>query len=109
MKNASKITAAKVLTANRLSDGISVWYALPDVWAEKVEKAYAVSTPEEITALEAIAADFNAKGQHCDLMLIDVEKTAAGLKPLKLRERIRADGPTITYDTGSYAADVKAA
>lgn len=94
----------KVLTANRLSDGIAVWYAHSKQWVESIEYAQAVSTPEGFAALEAAAAETNAKGQHCDVVLIDVEDTSFGPRPLKLRERIRADGPTISPDLGSKAA-----
>ena len=98
-------TISKVLTANRLSDGIAVWYArsqqFPHQWVERVEEASAVNGDEAITALQEVAADTLAKGQHCDVALVDVEDTANGLRPLKLRERIRAMGPTIQIDYGS--------
>jgi Protein of unknown function (DUF2849) len=97
-------SVSKVLTANRLSDGIVVWYAQPQQWIELVEGAYAVSAKEDIAALETIAADTLSKGQYCDVVLIDVEETANGPRPLKLRERIRADGPTITPVYGNKAA-----
>jgi Protein of unknown function (DUF2849) len=93
----------KVLTANRLSDGIAVWYAQTNGWVERVEDASAASTPEDIAALEAVAANSLKNGQHCDVVLIDVENTPQGPRPLKLRERIRADGPTIELDYGSLS------
>jgi hypothetical protein len=99
MKNISK-----VLTANRLSDGIAVWYSRSNRWVEQVGEAHTASTKEDIAALETIAANTLAKGQYCDVVLIDVEETADGPRPLKLRERIRADGPTITPDLGIKAA-----
>jgi Protein of unknown function (DUF2849) len=93
----------KVLTANRLSDGIVVWYAYPGKWVEHMEHAFAVSAKDDIADLETIAADTTAKGQFCGVALIDAEATEHGPRPLKLRERIRADGPTITIDFGSQA------
>ena len=97
-------TVSKVLTANRLSDGISVWYAGPERFVESVIEAKAASTPEGIAALEAVAAATLATGQYCDVVLVDVEDTVHGPRPLKLRERIRADGPTIQPDLGIKAA-----
>jgi Protein of unknown function (DUF2849) len=88
---------AKVLTANRLSDGISVWYARTNEWVEDINKADVVSDKEAVIWLEKIAAETLAKGQFCDVVLIDVEDTATGPRPIKLRERIRADGPTIRF------------
>ena len=97
-------TVLKILTANRLSDGIAVWYSGSPGWVEQVGKVRAASTKEDIGILEQIAKDTLAKGQHCDVVLIDVEETAEGPRPLKLRERIRAEGPTITPDLGTKAA-----
>jgi Protein of unknown function (DUF2849) len=96
--------AFKVLTANRLSDGIAVWYSRSNEWSENISKADAVFDKDAVIWLEKVAADTLAKGQHCDVVLIDVEETADGPRPLKLRERIRADGPTITPDYGNQAA-----
>lgn len=93
----------KVLTANRLSDGIAVWLGRSRLWVEHVEEAWAAATPEAVEALEEIAADTLAKAQHCDVNLIDVEDTPQGPRPLKLRERIRAAGPTIRLDLGKQA------
>ena len=47
--------------------------------------------------LEKVAAETLSQGQHCDVVLIDVEHTADGPRPVKLRERIRAEGPTIRF------------
>jgi Protein of unknown function (DUF2849) len=100
----------KVLTANRLSDGIAVWYAAPQKWVEDVTQAKQVSDKEGIAALEAVAAETIAKGQYCDVVFIDVEEADGSLRPVKLRERIRADGPTIRLDLGKQAErDVRAA
>ena len=96
-------TVFKVLTANRLSDGIAVWFAPAQGWVEQIADTAAASTTETISELEAAAADALAKGQHCDVMLIDVEITENGPRPTKLRERIRADGPTIRLDLGKQA------
>jgi Protein of unknown function (DUF2849) len=102
--NDTKAPVLKVLTANRLADGIAVWLGRTRAWVEHVEEAWAAATPEAVAALDAIAAETLARGQHCDVTLIDVEETASGLRPLKLRERIRAQGPTIRLDLGKQAA-----
>lgn len=93
----------KVLTANRLADGIAVWYGKSQNWADYVEDALAAQTAEEIAAFEKLAAETLAAGQYCDVVLIDVEETAKGYRPLKLREIIRAEGPTIRLDLGKQA------
>lgn len=101
--SAAKSAVLKVLTANRLSDGIAVWYGRAHCWVGHVEEAQAAATPEAVAGLEEVAAAALAEGQHCDVVLIDVEETPAGLRPLKLRERIRAQGPTIRLDLGKQA------
>jgi Protein of unknown function (DUF2849) len=101
-----KTAALKVLTANRLSDGIAVWYARSGQWVEHVEDAWGAAAPEAVSALEEIAADTLAKAQHCDVNLIDAEETESGLRPLRLRERIRAQGPTVRLDLGKQATPI---
>jgi Protein of unknown function (DUF2849) len=98
-----KSATVKVLTANRLSDGIAVWLGRGRNWVEHVEEAWGAATPEAIAALEEIATDTLAKAQHCDVNLIDAEDLPSGLRPVKLRERIRAQGPTIRLDLGKQA------
>jgi Protein of unknown function (DUF2849) len=99
-----KKTASKVLTANRLNDGISVWFTGGD-WSMNVNDALVAADAEAVATLDTVSAKALADGQYCDVVLIDVEQTPNGVQPSKLRERIRAFGPTITYDTGSFAAN----
>jgi hypothetical protein len=97
----------KVLTANRLLDGIAVWLGYDakgtPVWVDYVEQAFATASAEGIAQLEAIAADTVKGEQFNDVALIDVDLTSAGPVPLKLRERIRAAGPTMRLDLGKQA------
>lgn len=95
---------SKVLTANRLADGIAVWYSNSQGWVERVVDADSVSSKEDLALFEKVAAEAISAGQHCDVVLIDVEITEEGPRPLKLRERIRAEGPTIRLDLGNQAA-----
>ena len=44
---------SKVLTANRLSDGISVWLDAAGNWAESLQDAFVARHAEAVTALEA--------------------------------------------------------
>jgi hypothetical protein len=99
----SAADALKVLTANRLGDGIAVWLGRDRTWVEQVEDAWATSSPEDVATLEALAADVIKAERHNDVTLIDVEETPSGPRPLKLRELIRARGPTIRLDLGKQA------
>ncbi|MER8513913.1 DUF2849 domain-containing protein [Mesorhizobium sp. M1060] len=93
----------KILTANRLSDGIAVWYA-DGGWAETVDHADLAYDQAAEDRLEAIGAKANANNQVVDVNLIDAEVVNGVVVPVRLREKIRAAGPTIREDLGKQAA-----
>ena len=86
-----------VLTANRLSDGISVWYHPSGEWSEALAGSEIARNTEQAAILEAIGKNAHAENRVIDVNLIDVEETGGRLRPLRLRERIRAEGPTVEY------------
>ncbi|MCO6185894.1 DUF2849 domain-containing protein [Rhizobium sp. L1K21] len=88
---------AKVLTANRLTDGIAVWWSAKGEWQTVLQGALVANDDEAAAALEAIGKRDLAANLVVDVALIDVNVVDGVLKPLRLRERIRADGPTIEY------------
>jgi hypothetical protein len=93
----------KVLTANRLSDGIAVWYA-DGGWAETVAHADIAHDKTAEDRLEAIGAAAGANNQVVDVNLIDVTVVDGLVEPVRLREKIRAAGPTIRTDLGKQAS-----
>ncbi len=86
----------KVLTANRLSDGIAVWFSSHG-WTTDIAKATSVSDAEGEARLNAIGADAYANNEVIDVNVVDAELANGNLAAVKLRERIRAAGPTINY------------
>ncbi|MFB2551662.1 DUF2849 domain-containing protein [Ensifer soli] len=92
--------ADKVLTANRLSDGISVWLDASGAWAESLQDARVVKSAEDIAALEAMGKAAFLANTVVDANVIDVENRDGRLLPLRMRERVRAEGPTIDYAPG---------
>ncbi len=100
MKNADTL---KVLTANRLTDGEAVWFGANGSWIETIDGAETAETPELAEALEAIAARDVAANLIVDVALIDVRRVDGDLWPVRLRERIRATGPTFRTDLGKQA------
>ena len=92
----------KVLTANRLVDGEAVWFGAGR-WLERLEGSVVAETADAVAALEAIAARDVAANLVVDVALIDVERCGGGLWPIRLRERIRAAGPTFRADLGKQA------
>ncbi len=95
----------KVLTANRLGDGIAVWLDASGQWSEHLQQALVVRHAEAVASLEAIGKRDFAENRVVDVAVVDVEEVDGRLWPTRLRERIRAAGPTIAYASGFQPAD----
>lgn len=91
------MSTAYVLTANRLTDGIAVWYDREGNWNEWIGRSVVANTKEEAERLEAIGKKAYADNKVLDVNLVEVEEIEGQIRPLRLRERIRAEGPTIEY------------
>jgi len=95
----------KVLTANRLTDGIAVWLDANGQWTEKLQDALVARHAECVASLESIGKRDFAENRVVDVNIIDVQEVEGRLWPLRLRERIRAEGPTMEYAAGFGAAN----
>jgi hypothetical protein len=93
----------KVLTANRLTDGEAVWLSAARAWAETIDEAEIVNDKAAEAELEKVGKASYANNEVVDLELIDVELVDGAIRPLRLRERIRAAGPTNRLDLGKQA------
>ncbi len=87
----------KVLTANRLSDGTVVWLDASGAWVETIDAALVARHDEAVRGLEEAGRIALADNRVVDVNVIDVEEAGGHLRPLRLRERIRAEGPSIDY------------
>lgn len=93
----------KVLTANRLSDGEALFYA-GTAWVREFQKSEVAENADAESRLATVGALAYANNEVIDVNLIDVTRNKDGrLHALRLRERIRAEGPTIEY-AGKNAA-----
>lgn len=94
----------QVLTANRLVDGEVVYLADGDAWVERLPQARLLqSKAEGEAALKiGVAAEDDRKVVHA--YLFDVTTNDGAVKPVKMREVIRAAGPTVRTDLGKQAA-----
>jgi hypothetical protein len=89
-----KITRPVVITANRLSDGVVVYWNAGGDWTTDLAAATVVTTAAEAKHLLSTAAsdDGGAVGAYA----APVNLTTEGrVEPANLRERIRLRGPTI--------------
>lgn len=95
----------KVLTANRLGDGIAVWLDASGQWSEHLQQALVARHAEAVASLEAIGKRDFAENRVVDVAVVDVGEVDGRLWPTRLRERIRAAGPSIAYASGFKPAD----
>ena len=87
----------QVITGNRVADGISVWFAGANGWAEHVDQA----EPYDEAALAAglaRAMPADAELHVVDIRAVEVTRDAGGIVPVAHREQIRARGPSVRAD-----------
>lgn len=94
----------QVITANRLDDGLTVYYDAAGQWQNQIAKAaiYAEAEAADKALAEASSAEneLHVVGPY----LIDVTTDNGGITPTRLREVIRMQGPSVRPDLG-YQAD----
>ena len=87
----------KIITANRLSDGAVVFLAASG-WVTSIAESAILNAADAVEAGLAKAARAIADREVVDVAAIDVRvEEGAGPVPVRLRERIRAFGPTVHY------------
>jgi hypothetical protein len=99
----AKAGPQKGITANRLSDGLVVFLTQTRDWSLSVDDAHLFADGPDLDG----ALEFG-KAQHAarvivDPYAIDMEIVGDGQRPTRLRERIRAAGPTIPYGAAERA------
>jgi hypothetical protein len=92
----------KILTGNDLKTGAVIWWTGSD-WSLHVADAVDVDHHGE-----AIAAAENAARRVVGAYVIDGQKTADGVRPAHIKDRIRALGPTVRLDLSIKPADADA-
>jgi hypothetical protein len=94
---------AKILTANRLRTGDTVYYTREGTWSPHVAEAEVATTETDVEALKRAGATAFAANAVIDVDLIDV-KTEPPVTPAHIREVIRAKGPTVRLDLNKPTA-----
>ena len=98
----------KVVTANRLRDGVVIYRAPGGAWTEDLAGAEVVEGEAALGALAAAQAD-ESTGVGAYLMDVDASD---GVRPdgrAKLRETIREEGPTIHPQFAKHSRKERAA
>lgn len=99
----------KVLTANRLADGIAVWLDANGNWTTSLQDALVARHTEAESSLQEIGKRDFAENKVVDVDLVDIREENGQIRPIRLRERIRAEGPTVKYGADAVPAATIAA
>ncbi len=98
--------ASSIIAANRLADGVAVWYGQDGAWVEQIQHAK-VLTDHDIAAGLADAGLAQAAHVVTDLHEAPVQVGADGaVQPDEPRERIRGTGPSIRRDLAGTARPI---
>jgi hypothetical protein len=88
----------QMIIANRLSDGVVVFLARSDTWVPAIDDGVVIDDEADGQRLLAIAKEHEARSLVVDPNLIDVKVVNGRLRPVAIREAIRAFGPTVRTD-----------
>lgn len=85
-----------VITGNRLRDGAVVWRGAAGDWSRDIADASIHATEGQLAASLDAARLEEASGRIIGVYEVEVETRDHGVVPARLRERVRADGPTVS-------------
>ena|ERR1700730_3404107 len=88
---------AKVISANRLADGIVVYAGRDGSWSEQLSQAKIFPSKAEAEAGLLVAQNDAKRNLVVEPVVVEVTEDASGLRAVTLREIIRARGPTIDF------------
>lgn len=97
MFKAAKAGPQKIVTANRLTDGRVIFLGPGNRWIADVGEAATFEDGAPIDAAMAFGREQIAARQVTELYPVDVELVDGRPVPVRLRERVRAFGPTVAY------------
>lgn len=95
---------AQSVTANRLADGAVVWLTAAGGWSVSARDAAVYPDADKLKAGLEQAQAAEAGQLVVASYAVDMVEEPQGPWPVKIRERIRAGGPTVRLDLGQQAA-----
>ncbi len=88
----------QIVTANLLRGGNVVFLAADGSWSPRIEVARVAESDEQAQELEAFARASEEATKVVGPYLIEVERGEEGLRPVRYREWIRTQGPSVRRD-----------
>jgi hypothetical protein len=89
------MTLAHAVTANRLRDGAVVYRTADGSWSTEFAASGRLESAAEAEAIAAAAGAVNGPDAVVGAYAITIEVDGATIRPTSMRERIRAEGPTV--------------
>lgn len=83
-----------VVSANALRSGAVVYRRTDGDWTSDLDTAAAAETPAAADALLRAAGEDAGRGLVVDPILVAVDRIGDETRPRRLRDRIRAEGPS---------------
>jgi hypothetical protein len=90
----------QMIIANRLVDGAVVFLAPGENWTTAIAGGVLVEDDAEAQRLLAAAKQLEARSPVIDPQVIQVKVDDGAVRPVEIRELIRAFGPTVRTDPG---------
>jgi hypothetical protein len=101
--------ALNIITGNSLGEGLVVFQVAAGGWSLDINHAEVIETPEALAAATLRANTDAAANRVVEPYAIEVTRQGARLVPVRLREQIRADGPTVGHSRDKDALSEAAA
>jgi hypothetical protein len=97
-------TTMNIITGNSLGEGLVVFQAPGGGWSLDIGHAEVLETPEALAAATARANADAAANRVVEPYAIEVTRNGPQFVPVRLREQIRADGPTVGHSKDKDSA-----
>jgi hypothetical protein len=90
----------QMIIANRLVDGAVVFLAPGEGWTTAIADGVLIDDETEAQRLLGAAKQLEARSPVIDPQVIQVNVNGGAVRPVEIRELIRAFGPTVRTDPG---------
>ena len=100
--------SCKLLTANRLNDGAVVYLDRDGGWSTRFGEGWVVDNDVDTGAFEDIGRRAEAARIVVGAYLLEVVASGSGFTPIRMREKIRAAGPSVAPAAVGAAVHVTA-